>query len=167
MYCLQRTVWTLLFVLVCNSCTRNTNFKLFLRREHMRLMDSIASGYSRPTETDIYEYRGDVIPIDIDALCQEGFYPASSDSDQLSLQGTSSSQQSSLPQSFCGSGSQQSFLTLSSQGGSVSAIFLCQSQSMTGVLWHRNMGFCVNLIAGGSHSICLLTGVMYVCFVAF
>jgi hypothetical protein len=143
-------------------------------------MDSIASGYSQaaPVDTDVYEYRGDdFLPIDNNAaallVCQEEFRLASSDSERLSLQGTGS-QQSSLPQDFYRTSSQQSSLTSSSQRvtSGVSVVFLChsncQSQNMTGLLWHRNiMGFCVNRFTRGSHSICLLTGVMYVCFVEF
>jgi len=83
-------------------------------------MDSIASGYYQavPVDTDVYEYRGDdFLPIDNNAaallVCQEEFL-ASSDSERLSLQGTGS-QQSSLPQDFYRTSSQQSSLTSSSQ----------------------------------------------------
>ena len=144
-----------------------------LRSERTCFMDRIASGYSRTVDTDVYEYRGDdYLPMDIDTIGQGGalFRPASSssDSEQLSSQGTGS-QQSLLPQNFYRtSSSQQSSLTSSSQelGVGVSVLFLCQSQNMTG-LWHRNTGFCVDRFARGSHSICPLTGVMYVCFVVF
>jgi len=96
-------------------------------------MDRFASGYPRTVDTDIYEYCGDdFLPIDIDALGPEGmlFHPqaASSDSDQLSLQGTGS-RQSSL-RNFNRTSSHQSSLRSSFQGVDVSAVFLCQSQNI-------------------------------------
>lgn len=132
-------------------------------------MDRFAAGYSCTFDTDLYEYRGDnFLPINIDALGHEGAVlrsaSASLDSEQLSLQGASS-QQSLFLQNLYRTSSQQSSLT-SSQGVGVSTVFLCPSQNMTG-LWHRNMGFCVNRFTRGSLSICLLTGVMYVCFFVF
>lgn len=135
-------------------------------------MDRNTLAYSRAVDTDIYEYRGDdFLPIDVrvnsDALLVglggAQFRPAgsSSDSDQVSLQEIDS-QQSSLPQYFYRtSTSQQSSLT-SSQEASVSAVFLSQSQIIDW-LWHRNKGSCINLFAKMSHSICPLTGEMYVC----
>jgi hypothetical protein len=81
-------------------------------------MDRNTSGYSRTVDTDVYEYcNDDFIPIDTLGQANQGalFRPASSD--QLSLQGTSSSsQQSSLLQNFYRTSSQHSSLTSSSQG---------------------------------------------------
>ena len=69
--------------------------------------------------------------IDISVLDsdQEGvpFCPGSLVSDQLSSQGTGS-QQSSLPQKFYRTSSEQNSLT-SSQGVAVSVVFLCLSES--------------------------------------
>ena len=105
-------------------------------------MDRIAPGFSRPVDTEIYEYRGDdFLPIDVNALGQEGmlFRPASAslDSDQLlSSQGTGS-QQSSLPQNFYGTSSQQSSLSSSSQGVGVSVVLiLCQSRNIDWAMAH-------------------------------
>jgi hypothetical protein len=91
-------------------------------------MDRIASGYT--ADTDVYEFRGeDYLDIDTQGAL---FHPASSssDSDQQSFQGTGS-QQIQHPQNFYRACSQRSSLT-SSQGvaSGVSAIFLCQSQSI-------------------------------------
>jgi hypothetical protein len=98
-------------------------------------MDSLNSGYSRTVETDVYEYRSDGF-LPIDALSQERTLclPSSSDSDQLSMQG-SGSQQSSLAQNFYRASSMQSSLTSSSsQGAGVSAVFLCQIENIDWLL---------------------------------
>ena len=92
----------------------------------------MALGYSRAVDTDFYEYHSnDFLPIDFSVLDldQEGapFRPGSLVLDQLSSQGTGN-QQSSLPQNFYRTSSEQSSLT-SSQGVAVSAVFLCPSES--------------------------------------
>ena len=92
----------------------------------------MALGYSRAVDTDFYEYHSnDFLPIDFSVLDldQEGapFRLRSLVSDQLSSQGTGS-QQSSLPQKFYRTSSEQNSLT-SSQGVAVSVVFLCLSES--------------------------------------
>jgi hypothetical protein len=92
------------------------------------VMDMIAPGHSGVVDADIYEYRDDTLrPIDVGVLGQGGtpFNLAISDS---SSQGAGS-QQSSLQQNFYRASGQQSSLT-SSEGVGVSAVFLCQSQSV-------------------------------------
>ena len=147
-----------------------------LRREsplatNARVMNGILSGYT--ADTEVYEYRGENF-LDSDA---QGtlFRPASSssisDSDQLSLQGIGS-QQNSLPQNFYRACSQRSSLT-SSQGlgVGVSAIFLCQGQSIdwflaqehaSGLLRQPLRGSVSQLLPAqwGNSSVCLLSCVM-------
>lgn len=122
-------------------------------------MDRNVSGYSRAVDTDVYEYRNDnFLPIDTLGQANLGalFPPASSD--ELSLQGTGSSQQSSLLNFYKTSTSQHSSLTSSSQGvGVVRYFFVSQNIDW---LWYRNMGFCVNRFTGVSHNFCPLTGQM-------
>lgn len=159
-------------VIVIVMIDRNTCMVSSLHHErptNTRVMDRIPSGYT--ADTDVYEYRGENF-LDNDA---QGtlFRPASSssDSDQLSLQGIGSSQQSSLPQNFYRACSQRSSLTSSSQGPGVgvSAIFLPVRVKVLTGFWRRIMGFCINRYAGVSHSFCPLTGEIpvYVCLVVF
>ena len=135
-------------------------------------MNGIFLGYT--ADTEVYEYCGEIF-LDSDAQGML-FRPASSSSildlDQLSLQGIGS-QQNLLPQNFYRACSQRSSLTSSSQGlgVGVSAIFLCQGQSIdwflaqehaSGLL-HQPLRRSVSQLLPahwGNSSVCLLSCVM-------